>query len=96
MSHDFDHDDDPAAATVFLAAEAAVLTERVRMLRQQLTDVDARIQETAEKLRRLESPRTAVGDEHEKSDGLPAADALRHRRNGRCQEQRERVTPCRP
>jgi hypothetical protein len=96
MSHDFDHDDDPAAATVFLAAEAAVLTERVRMLRQQLADVNARIQETAEKLRRLDSPHTAAGEEHEKSDGPAAADALRHRHDRRCQEQLERVAPCRP
>ncbi|PSM37577.1 hypothetical protein C6Y14_41125 [Streptomyces dioscori] len=59
MNHDFDHDDDPTAASVFLAAEAAVLTERVRMLRQQLADVDARIRETAEKLGRLEPPRSA-------------------------------------
>ncbi|MFD6292857.1 hypothetical protein [Streptomyces sp. NPDC060205] len=59
MNHDFDHDDDPAAATVFLAAEAAVLTERVRMLRQQLAEVDARIRETAEELSRLEPPRSA-------------------------------------
>ncbi|MFD5632069.1 hypothetical protein [Streptomyces sp. NPDC127072] len=95
MIHDFDHDDDPAGATVFLAAEAAVLTERVRMLREQLADVDARIKETAEKLRRLQSPHPALGDEARKSDGLPAADALRHPRNGRCQEQRERVAPCR-
>lgn len=60
MSHDFDHYDDPAAATVFLAAEAAVLTERVRLLRRQLADVDARIRETAEKMRRLDSPHTAM------------------------------------
>ena len=32
MSQNFDHDDRPEAATVFLAAEAALLTERVRLL----------------------------------------------------------------
>ncbi|MBQ0850426.1 hypothetical protein J8N05_19765 [Streptomyces sp. BH-SS-21] len=67
MSHDFAHDDDPAATTVFLAAEAAVLTERVRMLRQQLADVDARIRETAEKLGRLDPPPPASAEEHETS-----------------------------
>ncbi|MFJ6087923.1 hypothetical protein ACIQI8_41765 [Streptomyces sp. NPDC092369] len=56
MSHDFDHDDRSSATTVFLAAEAALLTERVRMLREQLADVDARIQETADKLRRRSAP----------------------------------------
>ncbi|MEV5900766.1 hypothetical protein [Streptomyces sp. NPDC052127] len=96
MSHDFDHYDDPAAATVFLAAEAAVLTERVRLLRRQLADVDARIRETAEKMRRLDSPHTAAGEEHEKSDGPAAADAPGHRHDRRCPEQLERVVPCRP
>ncbi|MFJ2891193.1 hypothetical protein ACIO53_34635 [Streptomyces sp. NPDC087305] len=56
MSQNFDHDDRPEAATVFLAAEAALLTERVRLLREQLADVDARIQETADRLRRRSAP----------------------------------------
>ncbi|MEW2425615.1 hypothetical protein ACIQSP_27240 [Streptomyces nigra] len=63
MSHDFLHDDDPAAATVFLAAEAAVLAERVHILRRQLAEVGARIHETAQKLNALAaSPPTAHDD----------------------------------
>ncbi|MEU5256219.1 hypothetical protein [Streptomyces longwoodensis] len=74
MSHDFTADDDPAAATVFLAAEAAVLAERVRVLRGQLAEVGARIQETAEKLYALpaaegEEKRTAPVDSVRDSHG---------------------------
>ncbi|MFJ8143214.1 hypothetical protein [Streptomyces sp. NPDC096013] len=56
MTHGFDHSDRPAVTAVFLAAEAALLTERVRMLREHLDDVDARIQETADRLRRRSAP----------------------------------------
>jgi len=62
MRHDFDHDDDPAAAMVLLAAQAAVLAERTRLLRQRLADVDAQIQQAAEQLRRLRASRRARPD----------------------------------
>ncbi|MEU2619590.1 hypothetical protein ABZ642_15815 [Streptomyces sp. NPDC007157] len=100
MNLDFDHsldrNDDPAATTVFLAAEAAVLAERARVLRRQLAEAGARIQETTEKLRGLQtSPSTAVNEEHEKPHGISASDTVRHPHNGRCHEQLERSTPCR-
>ncbi|MCI4146561.1 MULTISPECIES: hypothetical protein [unclassified Streptomyces] len=55
---------DLAAATVLLAAEAAVLTERVRLLRGQLAEVSVRIEETARRLNELPaSPVRADGED---------------------------------
>jgi hypothetical protein len=44
---------DPAAATASLAAEAALLEERLRGLREALNSVDARIESTCAALRQL-------------------------------------------
>ncbi|MDT6985325.1 hypothetical protein ACFSUJ_33365 [Streptomyces lusitanus] len=63
MSNDSVPPPDPTAATVLLAAEAAVLTERVRLLRGQLAEVSARIQETARQLSELPASSLVVDDE---------------------------------
>ncbi|CAM5423328.1 hypothetical protein ACI2LF_43070 [Kribbella sp. NPDC020789] len=63
MSNDSAPPPDLAAATVLLAAEAAVLTERVRLLRGQLAEVSARIQETARRLNELPASPVMADDE---------------------------------
>ncbi|MFJ8107677.1 hypothetical protein [Streptomyces sp. NPDC096132] len=53
MSRDPDQHFDPAAAGVSLAAEAALLEARLRLLQEAIDTVDARIRATSEALRRL-------------------------------------------
>ncbi|MCX4706395.1 hypothetical protein [Streptomyces sp. NBC_01373] len=56
MPRDSDQHSDPAAASVSLAAEAALLEARVRMLQEALETVDARIEAVSETLRQLHRP----------------------------------------
>lgn len=53
MPSDPDQHSDPAAAGVFLAAEAAVLEARLRLLQEAIDTVDARIEEVSDTLRLL-------------------------------------------
>ncbi|WP_437090582.1 hypothetical protein [Streptomyces sp. enrichment culture] len=53
MSRDPDRHVDPAAACVSLAAEAALLEARLRMLHEALDVVDARITAVSDALRQL-------------------------------------------
>ncbi|MEU4011491.1 MULTISPECIES: hypothetical protein [Streptomyces] len=63
MSNDSVPPPDLAAATVLLAAEAAVLTARVRLLRGQLAEVSVRIEETARRLNELPASSVMADDE---------------------------------
>ncbi|MDH6553780.1 hypothetical protein M2164_008197 [Streptomyces sp. SAI-208] len=52
MTRDADRRTDPAAVTVVLAAEAAVLEGRLGVLRKEIAEVDARIHAVSEKIKR--------------------------------------------
>lgn len=52
---------DPVAAGVTLAAEAAVLEARLRVLREALGAVDARIEAVSDALRRLRRTESPLG-----------------------------------
>lgn len=95
MSPDFDHGNDPVAATVFLAAEAAVLAERIRMLRGQLADVSARILETAEELDGLHAP-SHDSEEHDVQQKEPVRNTGQDGDAGHCPGQMDRSAPCGP
>ncbi|MFI8536220.1 hypothetical protein ACIGMX_38980 [Streptomyces aquilus] len=58
MTRDADRRTDPAAVTVSLAAEAAVLEGRLGVLLEAMDEVDARIRAVSEKISRL----PAAGD----------------------------------
>ncbi|MBY8876089.1 hypothetical protein [Actinacidiphila acidipaludis] len=68
---------DALAACVALAAEAAVLSARCRMLQEDLASVDARIRAVSESLRRLR---------HDGAESGPEADddRLRGQRDKKC------------
>ncbi|MFF5497880.1 hypothetical protein [Streptomyces aquilus] len=53
MTRDADRRTDPAAVTVSLAAEAAVLEGRLGMILEAIDEVDALIHAVSEKIRRL-------------------------------------------
>ncbi|MEV0227267.1 hypothetical protein [Streptomyces sp. NPDC050704] len=53
MPRNSDQHPDPATASVSLAAEAALLEARLRMLQEALDTVDARIEAVSETLRQL-------------------------------------------
>ncbi|MFF4833956.1 hypothetical protein [Streptomyces sp. NPDC001315] len=87
---------DTAAATVSLAAEAAVLEARVHMLRETIDTVDARIQETSEKLRRLRlSLSSPTADKGAETDAPAGVDGVASDEAGPCREWSERSVPCR-
>ncbi|WP_371101711.1 hypothetical protein [Streptomyces sp. PU_AKi4] len=52
---------DPVAAAATLAAEAAVLEARLRVLRETLGAVDARIEAVSDALRRLRRTESPLG-----------------------------------
>ncbi|GHA54551.1 MULTISPECIES: hypothetical protein [Streptomyces] len=54
MPRSTDRQADPAAATASLAAEAALLEGRLRLLREAIDTVDARIDVVSEALRQLQ------------------------------------------
>lgn len=60
MPQDRDHHCDPAAASVSLAAQAALLEARLRMLHEALGTVDARVEAVSEELRRLHGPASSA------------------------------------
>lgn len=80
MHSEPDQQTDPAAASVSLAAEAAVLEARLRMLREALDGVDTRIEEVSEALRRVRrSASSASAGEHgHPPDARDAAGDGRH------------------
>ncbi|MGW2934475.1 hypothetical protein ACWGQ5_22725 [Streptomyces sp. NPDC055722] len=53
MARDPDKHPDPAAASASLAAEAALLEARMRMIQEAIDTVDARIEAIGDALRRL-------------------------------------------
>ncbi|MFD8194617.1 hypothetical protein [Streptomyces wuyuanensis] len=59
-SRDPDQPPDPAAAALLLATEAALLEGRLRMLRDALDTVDARMEAVSDTLRRLRSAASAT------------------------------------
>ncbi|WP_328891000.1 hypothetical protein [Streptomyces sp. NBC_00316] len=74
MPRDLHHDSGPAAG-VSLAAEAALLEARLRMLREELDTVDARIEAVSDALRQLRrSAASAEPDKSEDHGGLTAHD----------------------
>ncbi|MFG2359750.1 hypothetical protein [Streptomyces sp. NPDC048521] len=54
MPRSTDQQSDPAAATASLVAEAALLEGRLRLLREAIDTVDARIDAVSETLRKLQ------------------------------------------
>ncbi|WP_327714193.1 hypothetical protein OG381_01275 [Streptomyces sp. NBC_00490] len=73
MGQDFD----PRAAAASLAAEAAVLEARIRILQEALDDVGTRIKRSAERLRLLrERSRPESGRTPEEHPPTPARPAL--------------------
>lgn len=66
MPRGTDRQADPAAATASLAAEAALLEGRLRLLREAIDTVDARIDAVSEALRHLHHSvaRPADGQKH--------------------------------
>ncbi|MET7861413.1 hypothetical protein ABZS81_30280 [Streptomyces sp. NPDC005318] len=68
MPQDRDHHSDPAAASVSLAAEAALLEARLRMLQEALGTVDARIEAVSEELRRLHGSTSSARAEEQADD----------------------------
>ncbi|MEU1232279.1 hypothetical protein [Streptomyces sp. NPDC005828] len=62
MTRSADRPTDPAAVTVSLAAEAAVLEGRLGMLREAIDEVDAQIHAVSERIRRLPRSLAAGGD----------------------------------
>ena len=61
---------DPAVATASLAAEAALLEERLSLLREAIAAVDARIDAVSTRLRRLRHPTPGPPDGQAPSAGL--------------------------
>ncbi|MFF1568214.1 hypothetical protein ACFVY1_32710 [Streptomyces sp. NPDC058293] len=62
MTRSADRRTDPAAITVSLAAEAAVLEGRLGVLQEAIEEVDARIHAVTEKISRLPRSVAASGD----------------------------------
>ncbi|MEU9317240.1 hypothetical protein [Streptomyces sp. NPDC048295] len=76
MTRNADRPTDPAAVTVSLAAEAAVLEGRLGVLREAIDEVDARISAVSERIRRLPGSVAAGGEGETAADegsgtGLP-------------------------
>ncbi|MEU6707823.1 hypothetical protein [Streptomyces wuyuanensis] len=59
-SRDPDQPPDPAASAVLLATEAALLEGRLRLLREALDTVDARMEAVSDTLRRLRHAASAT------------------------------------
>lgn len=59
-----DQHSDPAAVSVFLAAEAALLEARMRALHEALVTVDARIEAVSGALRRMRGSSDATAASH--------------------------------
>ncbi|MFG3305151.1 hypothetical protein [Streptomyces wuyuanensis] len=59
-SRDLDQPPDPAASAVLLATEAALLEGRLRLLREALDTVDARMEAVSDTLRRLRHAASAT------------------------------------
>ncbi|MFF7160771.1 hypothetical protein ACFZBP_05155 [Streptomyces sp. NPDC008086] len=57
---DLDQESDPAATSVSLATEAALLEARLRMLREAIDTVDARMEEVSDALRQLKAVESAA------------------------------------
>lgn len=67
------HHDSGRAASVSLAAEAALLEARLRMLREELDTVDARIQAVSEALRQLRRPAASAEPDSSEAHGGPTS-----------------------
>jgi hypothetical protein len=81
MGQDFD----PRAASVHLAAEAAVLEARMRILQEALDDVGARIQQSLERLHRLRE-RALPATEQTDGDSPAATDGPGHQDRDACRK----------
>ncbi len=93
---DPDRHSDLTAASVSLATEAALLEARLRMLREAIDAVDARIEAVSDALRLLHrtpsaSARAADSEDHCGSPGRQDADDLT---DEACQEWAKRSMPC--
>jgi hypothetical protein len=77
-----DRQTDPAAATASLAAEAALLEGRLRMLREAIDTVDARIDAVSETLKMLRCTVTGPADGVARS-GKASDTGLDHSTTGR-------------
>ncbi|KMS68734.1 MULTISPECIES: hypothetical protein [Streptomyces] len=82
MPRSTDRQTDPAAATASLAAEAALLEGRLRLLREAINTVDARIDAVSETLRRLQHSVAAPAD-GQKHPGGAGDTRLDHSTTGR-------------
>ncbi|MEV7141651.1 hypothetical protein [Streptomyces tauricus] len=91
---------DLADVGVSLAAEAAVLEARTRMLQEAIADVDAQMRETSEQLRRLRLPLPSAAAENVAGTGSPGArDGVEPGTSGSTGSRRRRSgrsVPCRP
>jgi hypothetical protein len=68
MARSSDCRTDPAAVTVSLAAEAAVLEGRLSVLREAINEVDAQIRAVSERIRRLPRSMAECGDSEAPAD----------------------------
>jgi prefoldin subunit 5 len=68
MSRDPDKHFDPAAASVSLAAEAALLEARIHLLQEEIDTVDARIEVVSDALRLLRRTSSAFSQVAENAD----------------------------
>ncbi len=96
MPRDPDKHSDPAAASVSLAAEAALLEARLRLLQEAIDTVDARIKtvsDTLHLLRRTSSASAegADSENHCGSSGRKDADGST---DDACREASKRSMPC--
>ncbi|MGW0084334.1 hypothetical protein [Streptomyces sp. NPDC003393] len=82
MTRSTDRHADPSATTASLAAEAALLEGRVRLLREAINAVDARIEAVSETLRQLQRSGAGTADER-KHPGEAGATRLGHSATGR-------------
>lgn len=96
MPRDPDKHSDPAAASVSLAAEAALLEARVRLLQEAIDTVDARIEAVSDTLRLLRrtssaSAEGADSENHCGSSGRKDADGSI---DVACRDSARRSTSC--
>ncbi|MGW2458014.1 hypothetical protein ACWC4J_18775 [Streptomyces sp. NPDC001356] len=83
MPRSTDRQADPAAATASLAAEAALLEGRLRLLREAIDTVDARIDTVSEALRQLQHSVAQPADGRKHPGGETDGTRLDHSRSGR-------------
>ncbi|MFJ3671164.1 hypothetical protein ACIPSE_32355 [Streptomyces sp. NPDC090106] len=75
MARSADCRTDPAAVTVSLAAEAAVLEGRLGVLREAIHEVDAQIHAVSERIGRLLRPGAGPGQGEAADEGDDSTDA---------------------